>query len=95
MKSHVREQWAKQIVNQSMRRINKDGYDEVEFSPMIKEIINAQAPNLNFTDWKFYQDCHWTTIVEDIDTKEKVEISDIGISQCIDKGKKIFSNKTK
>ena len=94
MKSHVRERIASKLVDQGMRRIPRDGYDDVEFSPMIKEIINAQAPELNFTNWKFIDSDSvlWTVDVENLDTKQSTTISDKGITQCIQQAKNYFKN---
>ena len=94
MKSHVRENMAKNIVDQCMRRIPKDGYDEVEFAPMIKEIINAQAPELNFTNWKFIDGDRvvWKVDVENTDTKNSTTISSSSITECIDNAKRYFKN---
>lgn len=94
MKSHVRERIASKLVDQGMRRIPRDGYDDVEFSPMIKEIINAQAPELNFTNWKFIDGDKvvWKVDVENTDTKKSTTISSSRITECIDNAKRYFKN---
>ena len=76
MKSHVRENQAKNIIASQMKFTREDetGYD-IEFAEMVKEIIRQQAPTLSFSKWRLSKDDVWSAEAHHI-ASDKVMIGE-------------------
>lgn len=90
MKSRVVQNQFKSIINSGYERIETESGTLVNFSPMIKEIINAQAPEIIFTDWVILKSGEWTVNAEHEESKRKLAVVGRNINDCINKAKDQF-----
>ena len=93
MKSRIDQNRFKSILNDGYRKIETEDGDRIEFSSLFKEIINAQAPEIIFTDWTILKTKEWSVNAEHEDLKRKISIIGSDINDCIQKAKDFFEGR--
>ena len=100
MKSHVRENIAKQIFANSFREKKiSDTESDIEFNDFISDIIKDQAPGIKFTNWHVQKKTEttpkmWSATAEDVSTHKKVDVMYPDIMDCIRHTKELLGKGT-
>lgn len=91
MKSHVRENMAKNMLYEQMRFTEKteDGY-RVEFSDLILEIIEHESKPLIMSHWVFHDDNTWSALATNPSDSKSERFSGSDINDCIQNALKAF-----
>ena len=98
MKSHVRENIAKQIFANSYREIKRSETEsDIEFNDFISDVIKEQAPNITFRNWHVVKVTPtttklWSATATHDRTYKKVEVSDPDMMGCIRKAIALLEN---
>lgn len=90
MKSHVREHQFSNIISNSYQKIQTDEGEKIILSGMMQDLITAQAPELEFSDWIILPDKTWSVNVKDTNKPKKLTITGTSVMDCIKKAKDIF-----
>lgn len=91
MKSHVRENMAKNMLYDQMRFTDRteNGYN-VEFSDLILEIIEHESNPFKMSHWVFHDDNTWSATATRPSDSESKRISGKDINDCIQNALKAF-----
>ena len=93
MKSRIVQNQFQSIISDGYRRIETENGTKIEFSSLFKELINAQAPEIIFTDWVILESGEWTVNAEHEDSKRKLAIVGKNVTDCIQKAKDCFEGR--
>lgn len=90
MKSRVVENQAKSVFNTGYRKIETENGSKIEFAALFKELINAQAPEIIFTEWTILNTGEWSVLAEHEDLHRKIAVIGKSVMDCIEKAKNQF-----
>lgn len=85
MKSHVRENLAKSVLSRGCTMTDiGNGVKEVQFVPMVYDIIKSKGKGITLKNWKFYEDNKmWEAVAVRDSTGASAIIRATGINEVI------------
>lgn len=92
MKSHVRENIAKNIIAANFKEKPVDGGKIIEVSAVTKDIMKSMTPNIEYKDWFVSDDGVWCVKARDKRTDKENIIQGSSMSDCINFAREVFND---